>query len=102
MIAETTSASVTPDALRSAGLTSTRIAGVEAPPALTLAMPGACSRDQGNDLIVHEQREVGMRGLNVYDVTTSVATVGSPGSKVAVVGVTRSPGRLPSAEATRR
>jgi hypothetical protein len=99
LIAVTTSPRVKFEAAIFCGSTSTSIAGVTVPPALTFAMPSTCSRSGTISFVTSAERSA---ESSVDEVTTSVATVASLGSNVPTVGGERSLGKTDAVDCRRR
>ncbi len=99
LIAVTTSPRVKFEAAIFCGSTSTSIAGVTVPPALTFAIPSTCSRSGTISFVTKAERSA---ESSVDEVTTSVATVASLGSNVPTVGGERSLGNTDAVDCRRR
>jgi hypothetical protein len=99
LIALTTSPRVNFEAAILLGSTSTSIAGVTVPPALTLAMPSTCSKSGTISFVTSAERSAELKS---DDVTTTVATVASLGSNVPTDGAERSLGKTERVDCRRR
>ncbi len=99
LIDVTTSPSVNFWASSLLGSTSTSIAGVTVPFALTFETPGTCS-SSGTILFVMMAEKSAWE--SVFEEAESVATVVCAGSNVPIVGAARSEGRFACVDSTRR